>query len=136
MSSFSLDLNGKTAIVTGGTRGIGFELAKALTGAGSDLVLVSRNSQEGQEAAAVLRAQGVRVEHQTADVTSMADMRRVVETTVQEFGRVDIMVNNAGTAMTKMALEVTEEEWDLVLDTNLKSVFFASQAAARVMVGQ
>lgn len=138
----ALDLTGKTAVVTGGSRGLGYGMALALAQAGSNVVVVSRKEADAAaaareiekaagEAGSAARAVGLET-----DVTSILGINGMVERTAREFGRLDIMVNNAGTAITKKALDITEEDWDRVLDTNLKGVFFCCQAAGRIMAAQ
>ena len=138
----AFDLTGKTAIVTGGSRGLGYGMARALAQAGSNVVVVSRKEAEAaaaapeiekaaREAGSTARAVGF-----ATDVTSIPGIDYMVARAVEEFGRLDILVNNAGVALTSKALDVTEEDWDLVLDTNLKGVFFCCQVAGRVMVAQ
>ena len=129
-------LKDKVAIVTGGTRGIGFGLATSLVRAGADLTVVSRNREQAQQPMEALRSLGGRVLYVEADVTKAKDLQRMVEETLKEYGKIDILVNNAGAAMTKPVLDTTEEEWDRVLDTNLKSVFFACREVGKVMVSQ
>lgn len=127
-------LQGRVAMVSGGTRGLGFGLAAGLARAGADLVVFSRNREQGLESSEALRSWGGRVMYLEADVTRVEDLRRVVEETVKEYGKIDILVNNAGAAITKPVLDTTEEEWDLVVNTNLKSVFFACREAGKVMI--
>ena len=129
-------LQGKVAIVTGGTRGIGFGLATSLARAGADLTVVSRNREQAQQPLEALRSLGGRVLYVEADVTKANDLQRMVEETIKEYGKIDILVNNAGTTMTKPVLETTEEDWDRVIDTNLKSVFFACREVGKIMVSQ
>jgi NAD(P)-dependent dehydrogenase (short-subunit alcohol dehydrogenase family) len=127
-------LDGQVAIVTGASGGIGKAICRLLATAGADIVAQYFHDQEGaQEAASQVRAAGRRVEAVRANLALAAEARGVVDRAVAVFGRLDILVNNAGTYPRSWALEMAEEEWDRVLDTNLKGTFFASQAAARVM---
>jgi 2-dehydro-3-deoxy-D-gluconate 5-dehydrogenase len=128
------DLTGRVAVVTGGNTGIGQGLAIALAEAGADVALVGRTPAE--ETAERVRAVGTRAELIQADLSTIAPVNEVVARTVAELGTLDILVNNAGIIRRADALEFTEEDWDAVIDTNLKSVFFLSQAAARHMVKQ
>jgi 2-dehydro-3-deoxy-D-gluconate 5-dehydrogenase len=128
------DLTGRVAVVTGGNTGIGQGLAIALAEAGADVALVGRTPAE--ETAERVRAVGARAELIQADLSTIAPVNEVVARTVAELGTLDILVNNAGIIRRADALEFTEEDWDAVIDTNLKSVFFLSQAAARHMVKQ
>ena len=128
------DLSGKVAVVTGANTGIGQGLAIALADAGADLALVGRTPAE--ETAEQVRAAGRRAAIVGADLSTIAPVQDVVDQTVAELGRLDILVNNAGIIRRADALELSEEDWDAVIDTNLKSVFFLCQAAARHMVQQ
>ena len=126
------DLSGRVAVVTGANTGIGQGLAIALAEAGADVALVGRTPAE--ETAEKVRAAGRRAAIVGADLSTIAPVQEVVERTVSELGGLDILVNNAGTIRRADALEFSEEDWDAVVDTNLKSVFFLCQAAARHMV--
>ncbi|MCM8731679.1 2-dehydro-3-deoxy-D-gluconate 5-dehydrogenase KduD [Hephaestia sp. GCM10023244] len=128
------DLAGRVAIVTGANTGIGQGIALALAEAGADIACVGRTPAE--ETAAGVRALGRRAELVSADLTTIAPVRRVVDETLEKLGRLDILVNNAGIIRRADSLDFTEEDWDAVIDTNLKSLFFLAQAAARHMVGQ
>jgi 2-deoxy-D-gluconate 3-dehydrogenase len=128
------DLSGKVAVVTGANTGIGRGLAIALAEAGADVALVGRTPAE--ETAEKVRVAGRRAAIVGADLSTIAPVRDVVERTVAELGGLDILVNNAGIIRRADALEFSEEDWDAVIDTNLKSVFFLCQAAARHMVSQ
>ena len=132
----SFDLTGKVAIVTGASRGIGRTLALGLGNAGADVVVASRTIVELESLAEELRAMGRRALIQPLDVSKVSDIQELSDATMSEFGHIDILVNNAGTHVDEAALDVTEEHWDLVIDTNLKGVFFCSQIIGRVMVEQ
>ena len=132
----SFDLTGKVAIVTGASRGIGRTLALGLGNAGADVVVASRTIAELESLAEELRAMGRRTLIQPLDVSKVSDIQELSDATMSEFGHIDILVNNAGTHVDEAALDVTEEHWDLVIDTNLKGVFFCSQIIGRVMVEQ
>ena len=121
------DLSGKTAIVTGGNGGIGLGMAKGLAGAGADIVIAARNAEKTAQAVQEIEALGVRAIGLTVDVTDEAQIRQMVADTVDALGRVDILVNNAGTVVRKTPDQTTTEEWDLVLDVNLRSAFLASR---------
>lgn len=129
-------LTGKTAIVTGASRGIGKEIAIALGQAGANLALIARNEKPCLEVAATIRDLGQKATVVTADVSIVAQLKEVVNKVIQEYERIDILVNNAGTAVTKSALELTEAEWDRVMNLNLKATFFMSQAVGTVMAQQ
>lgn len=126
-------LAGKVALVTGASRGIGAAAATALADAGADIVLAGRDERALAEAAEATRAGGTRVDTLTGDLSDAQRCRWLVEETVRRFGRLDVLVNAAGTTVRGPALESTEEDWDTVQTANLKSVFFTCQAAARVM---
>jgi len=128
------DLSGRVAIVTGANTGIGQGLAIGLANAGADVALVGRTPAD--ESAEKVRAAGRKAVIIDADLSTIAPVEDVVGRTVAELGGLDILVNNAGIIRRADALEFSEEDWDAVIDTNLKSVFFLSQAAARHMVQQ
>ena len=126
------DLRGKVAVVTGANTGIGQAIAVALADAGADVALVGRTAAE--DTAGQVRAAGRRALIIGADLSTTSDVGSIVTHTLDELGRLDILVNNAGIIRRSDALEFSEEDWDTVIDTNLKSLFFLSQAAARHMV--
>lgn len=128
------DLSGKVAVVTGANTGIGQGIALALAAAGADVALVGRSA--ATETAEKARALGRKAEIISADLSSIEPVGRVIDETVAKLGRVDILVNNAGIIRRNDAVDFTEEDWDAVIDTNLKSVFFLAQAAARRMIAQ
>ncbi|MGV2497215.1 2-dehydro-3-deoxy-D-gluconate 5-dehydrogenase KduD [Pelagerythrobacter aerophilus] len=128
------DLSGKTAIVTGANTGIGQGIATALAQAGADVALVGRSSAD--ETAEKIRALGRKAALIRADLSTIEPVQEVVDRTLSELGGLDILVNNAGIIRRADAVEFTEEDWDAVVDTNLKSVFFLCQAAGRHMIGQ
>lgn len=132
-----MQLIGKTAIVTGSTKGIGRGLAEALASEGANIVVVSRNQADCEAVAAELdAAHGVETLAHSADVTDMAKIEGLTAAVKSRFGRIDILVNNAGSAITKRAEEITEADWDRVLNVDLKAVFFLAQAVGRVMIEQ
>jgi 2-deoxy-D-gluconate 3-dehydrogenase len=128
------DLTNRVAIVTGANTGIGQGIAVALAEAGADVALVGRSPAD--ETAAKVAAAGRRAIQVRADLSSIAPVQEVVGSTLAKLGRLDILVNNAGTIRRADAVDFSEEDWDAVIDTNLKSVFFLSQAAGRHMIGQ
>ncbi|MGE5703959.1 MAG: SDR family NAD(P)-dependent oxidoreductase [Clostridia bacterium] len=130
------DLTGRVAIVTGGSKGLGAGMAKALAIQGADVAIVSRNADEGEVVAAEIRSMGRRAIAIAVDVQQVESLARMVQQVKAELGRLDILVNNAGVGVTRMALDVSEADWDKVIDTNLKGVFFCAQAAASVMKEQ
>ena len=123
-------LKGKAAIVTGAGTGLGQGMAVALAEAGADILGVY-NEPEAESTAAQVRALGRKFVGLWADLASTAPIPGIIEAAVAAFGRLDILVNNAGTIRRAPALEFTEEDWDAVMNVNLKSVFFLCQAAAR-----
>ncbi|MGF6548928.1 2-deoxy-D-gluconate 3-dehydrogenase [Paraburkholderia youngii] len=130
----TFDLSGKVAIVTGSNTGLGAGMAVALAAAGCDIVGVSR-ADAGTTAARV-EALGRRFADVRADLASTSSVDDIVRAAVEAFGRLDVLVNNAGIIRREDALEFGEDDWDAVMDVNLKSLFFLSQAAARQFVRQ
>ena len=133
-----LSLEGRVALVTGSARGIGRALAIGLAQAGADVV-VSDIPDQLDGARAVQRQiedTGCQSGTYALDVMDLAGIRAAVENVVNDFDRLDVLVNNAAIRIPKPALEVTEDDWDAVIDTNLKGVFFCAQAAARPMIEQ
>lgn len=123
------DLKGRVAIVTGGNGGIGLGMAEGLAHAGATIMLSGRNAKKAETALATLRKAGGKAEFCEADVTKEAECKKLVAKTAETFGRVDILINNAGTNVRKPAEEYSLTEWMHVMDTNLTSAFMCSQAA-------
>jgi 2-dehydro-3-deoxy-D-gluconate 5-dehydrogenase len=139
MDYTSFRLSGKVAVVTGASQGIGRAVAMGLAQAGADLVLAKYPGPRQEEIKGVqaeIEALGRKALIVQTDVADVAQVRALMEKTHQTFGRLDILVNNAGWTGTTPALDVTEEEYDRTMAASLKSVFFASQAAARIMIPQ
>ena len=134
MSRPSFDLSGRTALVTGADRGLGQAVALALAAAGADVATAGRTKPDETEAA--VRALGRRFAWRQADLSTTAPVKGVVDGVVEELGALDILVNNAGTIRRADAVDFTEADWDLVIDTNLKSAFFLAQAAGRHMLAR
>ena len=130
------DLSGKVAIVTGAGRGMGSHIALALAKFGADIVVCSRTVPELKKVSAEIEKIGRRALIHEMDVTKVSEIHAMVEQAVNAFGHIDILVNNAGVNITQWAVDVTEEAWDRVLDTNLKALFFCAQAVGRVMIRQ
>ena len=128
------DLTGQVAIVTGANTGIGQAIALALAAAGADIAAVGRTP--AQDTVAQIRALGRRAEVIAADLSTIEPVQRVIDETLEKLGRLDILVNNAGIIRRADSVDFTEEDWDAVIDTNLKSVFFLCQAAGRHMIAQ
>lgn len=132
MIDFSL--SGRKALVTGANTGIGQAIAIALAEAGADVAVAGRSSPD--ETLRMIAAAGRTAVNITADLSSTEPLARVVSETVEGLGGIDILVNNAGIIRRNDLADFTEEDWDAVVDTNLKSLFFLSQAAARHMIAQ
>ncbi|MCW1988391.1 UNVERIFIED_ORG: 2-deoxy-D-gluconate 3-dehydrogenase [Sphingomonas sp. R1F5B] len=132
--AISFSLAGKTALVTGANTGIGQAIAVGLAQAGADVALAGRSHPA--ETLDLIKAAGQRAVNITADLASTAPVARVVDEAVAALGRIDILVNNAGIIRRDDLLQFSEADWDAVIDTNLKTLFFLSQAAARGMVAQ
>jgi NAD(P)-dependent dehydrogenase (short-subunit alcohol dehydrogenase family) len=128
------DLSGKTAIVTGGGKGIGRQMAEGLAEAGANLVLCARQAERCEQAAAELAELGVKTLGLGCDVRDPDQVQAVVARTAADFGGVDILVNNAGTVWGATAEDMPLEGWQKVVDVNLTGVFLFSQAAGRVMI--
>jgi NAD(P)-dependent dehydrogenase (short-subunit alcohol dehydrogenase family) len=133
-SSFGLE--NQTAIVTGASQGIGRTLAIALAQAGADVALVSRTRSDLETVAREIEASGRKALVMPADIQDVSQIRKRVDEIHAAFGKIDILINNAAWTATVEALDATEEQWDQTLDTSLKAIFFASQAAARIMIQQ
>jgi NAD(P)-dependent dehydrogenase (short-subunit alcohol dehydrogenase family) len=130
------DLSGKVAVVTGTSRGLGQYLARALAKAGADLVLTSRKRTDLADFEKEIQSLGRRAVSLELDVRYHHSIKAMVAEAESAFGHLDILVNNAGCNVRKPALEVTWEDWNLILDTNLRGSFFAAQAVARGMISR
>jgi NAD(P)-dependent dehydrogenase (short-subunit alcohol dehydrogenase family) len=130
------DLEGRTALVTGAARGLGRAIALALAHAGADVALGLRDPAGGADLVGEIEAMGRRALRLAMDVRDLDQVRSAVGATVDRFGGLDILVNNAGLAPGNPAEDVTEADFDLTVEVNLKGTFFVSQAAGRVMIGQ
>ncbi|MHB1134729.1 MAG: SDR family NAD(P)-dependent oxidoreductase [Chloroflexota bacterium] len=134
--SEQLRLDGKTALVTGASKGIGRQLALTYAEAGANLALVARDVAQLEEVAAAARRLGRQALVLPTDLTDLAAIAGLVERAAAEFGHLDVLVNAAGINRRQPVLEVTPEDWDFVLNTNLRAVFFVCQAVGRLMVAQ
>jgi NAD(P)-dependent dehydrogenase (short-subunit alcohol dehydrogenase family) len=136
VSNNLFDLDGRVAIVTGTSRGLGQYMARALAKAGADLVLTSRDRDHDHLLTfeKEIQALGRRAVSLQLDVREQASIERMAADAEQAFGHLDILVNNAGCNVRKPALDVTWDEWNLILDTNLRGSFFVAQAVARRMI--
>jgi gluconate 5-dehydrogenase len=128
------DLTGQTALVTGASRGLGQHFARALARAGADLILTSRRTEDLTSFVAEIESLGRRACPIALDVREQASITQMAEEVQRQFPQVHILVNNAGCNVRKPALDVSWEDWNLVLDTNLRGTFFVAQAIARGMV--
>jgi len=127
------DLEGRVALVTGTSRGLGQYLGRALARAGADLIITSRKKESLDEFAAEIRGLGRQVLPLELDVRDYDSIQRMAEAAFSAVPKIDILVNNAGCNVRKRALEVSWEDWNYVLDTNLRGSFFVAQAIARGM---
>jgi NAD(P)-dependent dehydrogenase (short-subunit alcohol dehydrogenase family) len=134
MSENLFDLTGRVALVTGTSRGLGQYFARALARAGADLVITSRDAATLAPFQKEVESLGRRALPLALDVRNHDSIQRAVADAVAHYGKIDILVNNAGCNVRKPALEVTWDDWNLVLDTNLRGTFFVAQAVARHMV--
>jgi NAD(P)-dependent dehydrogenase (short-subunit alcohol dehydrogenase family) len=125
---------GQTAIVTGAGRGMGRAIALALAALGANVVVAEVDQAVGAEAVSEIEKAGGRAMAVTVDVSSVADVRHLFKETVNRFGDVDILINNAGIGIAKPLVDYTEADWDRQLGVNLKGMFFATQEAARLMI--
>jgi 2-deoxy-D-gluconate 3-dehydrogenase len=130
------DLKGKIAVITGGNGGIGLGMARGIASLGAGIVIAGRNAEKAATALRALHDMGAEASFIVADVTRKADCQALIAQAVAQHGRVDILVNNAGTSVRKMPEDLSEDDWHHVLDTNLTSAFFCSQAAHPVMAKQ
>ena len=138
MAYAGLSLDGHVALVTGSARGIGSAIAVGLAEAGADVAIsdMAERLEDARTSQERIEALGQKCKTYALDVLYLANIEAAINQVVDDFGRLDILVNNAGIRVRKPALEVTVEDWDAVIDTNLKGVFFCAQSAARHMVKQ
>ena len=130
------DLTGRVAIITGGSIGLGRQMAEALAEMGANLVLCARKKERCEETAHDMEKLGVRALAMGCDVKDQPSVEKLVATTVAEFGRVDILINNAGISWGAPTEKMTLAEWNKVLETNLTGTFLCAQAAGRIMLKQ
>ena len=130
----SFDLSGKVAIVTGTSRGLGQYFAHALARAGADLVITSRNAKSLAPFQKEIEMLGRKALPLPLDVRDYDSIQRMAEAALKHYGKIDILVNNAGCNVRKPAVDVTWDDWNLVLDTNLRGTFFVAQAVAKQMI--
>jgi len=130
------ELQGKIGLVTGAGRNLGKVIALSLAEAGADIVVISRTLSEIEKTAEEIREKGRRALAIPVDVTQFSEVEKVVQKVISEFGRIDILVNNAATRSDKSLLEITEDEWRNVIDTNLTGAFFCCKAVGPFLVKQ
>jgi NAD(P)-dependent dehydrogenase (short-subunit alcohol dehydrogenase family) len=130
------DLTGRTAIVTGGSIGLGRQMAEGLAEMGANLVLCARKQERCEETAEHLRRLGVKAVSLSCDVKNQASVQEVVSATLSEFGQIDILINNAGISWGAPAEELRLEDWNKVIETNLTGTFLCAQAVGKVMIHQ
>jgi NAD(P)-dependent dehydrogenase (short-subunit alcohol dehydrogenase family) len=136
MDRSPFDLSGKVAMVTGTSRGLGQYLGRALARAGADLVITSRDPATLKTFQAEVEGLGRKAVPLALDVRSHESIQKMVSDSVGHYGKIDILVNNAGCNVRKPAIEVTWDDWNLVLETNLRGTFFVAQAVARHMISR
>ena len=138
LDNFSMNffrLDGKVAIVTGGNTGLGQAYAVALAKAGADLVIPTYDNN-WDETRELIEKEGKKVVFVQGDLTKKEDRAKVVEAAMNEYGKIDVLINNAGTIRRTPLLEYKEEDWNAVMDINLNAVYFLSQDVARIMEKQ
>ena len=133
MDYFS-ELRGKKVLVTGGSKGLGLDIALAFAGLGAKVVITGRQESALEEAVSRLKELQSNSSYITADMKDVASVRKMVDEATERMGGLDVLVNNAGVNIPKPAEEVTEEDWDQIIDTNLKGLFFCSQQAGKYMI--
>ena len=131
-----MKLKDKVSIITGATKGIGLACAEEFAKEGSKVVLSGRTESLGEEAAERIRAGGGDAEFVRCDISQNAQIQNLVKKTLEKYGRIDVVVNNAGVNHSANFFDISEEDWDWVMSVDLKGTFLLSQAAAKVMVDQ
>jgi len=130
------DLTGKVAIVTGGNQGIGLAISRGLAQAGAAVIIANRRAEEGKKAAESLKKEGLNAISTPTDVSDESSIAAMVSKVIDNYGKIDILVNNAGVIIRKSAEEFTREDWDHIMNTNLRGVFFCCQLVGREMIKQ
>ena len=131
-----LDLTGRVAIITGGSIGLGRQMAEGLAEMGANLVLCARKAERCQEAAEELQQLGIKALSLTCDVRNQASVQELVQATVSQFGKIDILINNAGISWGAAVEEMRLDDWNKVIETNLTGSFLCAQAVGRIMIRQ
>ncbi len=130
----TFDLSGKTALVTGASSGLGARFARVLAANGAQVILASRRVERLKELRAEIESEGGAAHVVAMDVTSLASVQAAVAQAQAEVGPIDVLVNNSGVSNTRKLLDVSEEDYDFIFDTNTRGAFFVAQAVARGMV--
>ncbi|MFC1931591.1 SDR family NAD(P)-dependent oxidoreductase [Chloroflexota bacterium] len=128
------DLSKQVAIIVGGDQGIGFGIARGLAGAGASVVIADFKSREEQKGAETLKKEGFNAVAIPTDITNKSSVEALVSEVMKNFGKIDILVNSAGAIVRKPAEDTLEEDWDYVMNTNLKGVWFCCMSAGREMI--
>jgi NAD(P)-dependent dehydrogenase (short-subunit alcohol dehydrogenase family) len=128
------DLSGKVAIITGGNQGIGLAITRALAQAGASVIIANRRAEEGATAAEALNKEGLNAISIPSDVSNESSIAAMVAKVIDQYGKIDILVNNAGVIVRKPAEETTRDDWDHIMNINLKGAFFCCQLAGREMI--
>jgi NAD(P)-dependent dehydrogenase (short-subunit alcohol dehydrogenase family) len=136
MQSPDFSIQDKIAIVTGASKGIGYGIAKSIAAAGAKVALTARNKKDLEELVSAITAEGGTVVAYSLDVRDISQIQTVFQQVKDHFGSLDIVVNNAGLGEGMLAVDVTEQYWDDMIDVNLKGVFFCCQAAGKIMLEQ
>ena len=133
----AISVKNKIAIITGATKGIGRGIANAFAASGATVVVVSRHLSDCEQTAFELQEKyGTNALGIAADITKQEDINCLVQSVIDAYGHIDVLINNAGSAITKCAEDVTEQDWDYVINLDLKAVFFCSQAVGKRMIEQ
>jgi NAD(P)-dependent dehydrogenase (short-subunit alcohol dehydrogenase family) len=128
------DLSGRVAIIMGGSRGIGLAIAEGLASAGAAVIIGNRNAVQGEQAAEMLRRKKLKAHALPVDVSSRESVGKMVSAVLGKFHQIDILVNSAAVILRKPIVEITDEEWDSLVDTNLKGTFICCQEVGRQMI--
>ena len=127
-------LSGKTAIVAGGSRGIGFAIAEGLASAGAAVAIANSTADQGERAAEAIRAQGLQARAIPVDISRRDSVERLVASALEAYGQIDILVNSAGVIRRAPIEEATDADWDLMVNTNLRGAFLCCQVVGREMI--